>query len=394
MNFFYQALAASAGVTGVNAGMKIPLKVDLLLAHDGTAGKLLQAWEKAGSERVFDGRKIVVTLDHQFPAPTAGARALHKQLQDFAGREGIRLFQHGEGVLHQVVAEYETPWPGRILAGADGHVATSGAFGAVAFPLKPEEMVPVMTKGILEVVVPEVLKVEVTGSLHPEADAHDLALTMTGLIGRGRARGKAVLLSGKGIWSLSLDGKMAVCNRLGETGAVTGLVLPETEGAEEDDSEQVLIDAGQVTPVVACPPDPANIHSLNGIIGLSVSQVVVGGCTGGRLEDMKSLVRALKGRPVHRNTTLLVTPASAGVAGAMEAEGLTRVLRLAGAVTNPPGCGPCPGLHLGILAPGDRVVATVVRNVPGRMGAPEAEIYLASPYTAGLAAAAGALVTE
>lgn len=394
MNFFHRTLAASAGLTEIKAGMKIPLKVDLLLAHDGTAGKVLQAWEKAGKGRVFDGQKIIVTLDHQFPAPTAGARALHKKLQDFAGQEGIRLFQHGEGVLHQVVAEHDTPWPGRILAGADGHVATSGAFGAIAFSLKPEEMVPVMTKGILEVVVPEVLKVEVTGTLRPEADAHDLALTMTGVISRGRAKGKAVLLFGEGIWGLSLDGKMAVCNMLGETGAVTGLILPKEKGTEEEDSETVHIDAGEVTPVVACPPDPANIHSLNDLIGLPVSQVIVGGCTGGRLEDMRSLVRALKGRTVHRNITLLVTPASAAVAEAMEVEGWTHVLRLAGAVTNPPGCGPCPGLHLGILAPGDRVVATVVRNVPGRMGAPEAEIYLASPYTAGLAAAAGALVAE
>jgi 3-isopropylmalate/(R)-2-methylmalate dehydratase large subunit len=393
MNFFYQSLAAASGLSHVSAGMKINLKVDLLLAHDGTGGKLIQAWEKAGRRNVFNGQKVVITLDHQFPAPTAGARALHKQLQDFSAQEGIKLYRHGEGVLHQLVAEHETPWPGEIIAGADGHVSTSGAFGAIAFSLKPEEMVPVLATGTLEVVVPEVLRVGIHGSLPPGADPHDLALTLTGLIGRGRARGKAVLISGEGIWGLALDAKMAVCNRIGETGAVTGLIIPK-EGAGRDESVDIAVDAGEIVPVVACPPDPANIRPLQEVAGLPVTQVIVGGCTGGRLDDIKALVQAMRGRKVHPDTVLLVTPASAGVAEAMESAGLTRALRQAGAVINPPGCGPCPGLHQGILAAGDRAVATSVRNVPGRMGAIEAEIYLASPYTAGLAAAAGALVAD
>ena len=199
MNFFYRSLAVAAGLSQVSAGMKINLKVDLLLAHDGTGGKLIQAWEKAGRRKVFNGRKVVITLDHQFPAPTAGARALHKQLQDFSAQEGIKLYCHGEGVLHQIVAEQETPWPGRIMAGADGHVSTSGAFGAIAFSLKPEEMIPVLATGIMGIVVPEVLAVRVTWKFTPWGNHHDLALTLTGLIGRGRARGKAVLISGEGI---------------------------------------------------------------------------------------------------------------------------------------------------------------------------------------------------
>jgi 3-isopropylmalate/(R)-2-methylmalate dehydratase large subunit len=393
MNFFYQSLAAAAGISHVSAGMKINLKVDLLLAHDGTGGKLIQAWEKAGRRKVFNGQKVVITLDHQFPAPTAGARALHKQLQDFAAQEGVKLYRHGEGVLHQVVAELQTPWPGMIMAGADGHVSTSGAFGAIAFSLKPEEMVPVLATGALEIVVPEVLSVGIHGSLPPGTDPHDLALTLTGLIGRGRARGKAVLISGGGIWGLSLDGKMAVCNRIGETGAVTGLIIPK-EAAGRDESVDVAVAAGEIVPVVASPPDPTNIRPLKEVAGLPVTQVIVGGCTGGRMDDIKALVQAMRGRKVNPDTALFVTPASASVAEAMEGAGLTRALRQAGAVINPPGCGPCPGLHQGILAAGDRAVATSVRNVPGRMGAPEAEIYLASPYTAGLAAAAGALAVD
>jgi 3-isopropylmalate/(R)-2-methylmalate dehydratase large subunit len=393
LNFFYQSLAAAAGLPQAGAGMKVKLAVDLLLAHDGSGGKLLEAWERAGSPRVVNPGRVVITLDHQFPAPTAGARAMHKQLLGFAVREGIKLYRHGEGVLHQVVAERETPSPGMIIAGADGHVSTSGAFGAIAFSLKPEDMVPVLATGSMETVLPEVLTVGIRGSLPPGTDPHDLSLTLTGLIGRGRALGKAVLISGEGIWCLALDGKMAVCNRIGETGAVTGLIVPK-EAAGPTEPVDLEVVASDIVPVVASPPDPTHIRPRKEVVGLPVSQVIVGGCTGGRLDDIKALVQAMRGLKVHPSTSLFVTPASARVADAMDSEGLTRALRQAGAVINPPGCGPCPGLHQGILAAGDRAVATSVRNVPGRMGAPEAEIYLASPATAGSAAVAGAFVED
>lgn len=390
MNFLYRSLAAAADLPEVAAGQKIKMKVSLLLAHDGTAGKLLQAWEKSGREKVLNGQQVIITLDHQFPAPTAAARSLHRQLQAFAARQNIRLYHRGEGVLHQVVAERESLRPGLVIAGADGHVVTSGAFGAIAFSLKPEEMILPLATGILEIEVPEIIGVEIQNHLPPPTSPRDLALTLTGLLGRGLARGKAVLLSGSGVWDLSSSGKMTVCNMLGETGALTGLILPPDRAGEKE-SKEILLDAEEIAPVVACPPEPGNIRPLTEVIGLAVTQVVVGGCSSGRLEDIIALVQALGGRRVHPETNLIVTPASAKVAEAMEVEGLARVLRSAGAMMNPPGCGPCPGQHQGVLAPGDRVVATIVRNTPGRMGAPEAEIYLASPRTAGLAAAAGSI---
>ena len=179
MNFFYQSLAAAAGLSHVSAGMKINLKVDLLLAHDGTGGKLIQAWEKAGRRKRLQRTK---SCHHSGP-PVSGSHGRRPRLAQAASglspaQEGIKLYRHGEGVLHQIVAEHETPWPGRIIAGADGHVSTSGAFGAIAFSLKPEEMVPVLATGTLEIVVPEVLSVGIHGSLPPGADPHDLALTL------------------------------------------------------------------------------------------------------------------------------------------------------------------------------------------------------------------------
>ena len=263
MNFFYQSLAAAGGLSAVSAGMKVSLKTDLLLAHDGTAGKLLQAWEASGRQQVSARPKVVITLDHQFPAPTAAARALHRQIQAFAARHGIAVYGHGEGVLHQVVAERATPRPGWIIAGADGHVSTSGAFGAIAFSLKPEEMVPVLATGALEIVVPDILRVGIRGRLPEGTDPHDVSLTLTGLIGRGLARGRAVMISGEGIRHLSPDGRMAVCNRIGETGAITGLIVPPEED-QRGEAFDVTLDAGEIVPVVACPPDPTNIRPVKG----------------------------------------------------------------------------------------------------------------------------------
>lgn len=393
MNFLYRSLAGAAGLAEISAGQKIKIQVSLLLGHDGTAGKLLQAWEKAGFEKVFDGQKVIITLDHQLPAPTPAARSLHRKLQDFADRQNIRLYHRGEGVLHQVVAERESLRPGMIIAGADGHVATSGAFGSIAFSLKPEEMVLPLATGVLEIEVPEIFRVEVQKQLQPPSSPRDLALTLTDLLGHGLARGKAVLLSGPGVWDLSSSAKMTVCNMLGETGALTGLIVPR-EMIEEAESKELVLNAEEVKLVAACPPEPGNVRPVADLVGLPVTQVVVGGCSSGRMEDMIALVRVLKGRKVHAKTNLIVTPASAKVVEDMEAEGLTKVLRSAGAIINPPGCGPCAGQHLGLLGTGDRVVATIVRNTSGRMGAPDAEIYLTSPWTAGLAAAAGVIAID
>ena len=392
MHFFYRSLVAAAG-REVTAGETVRVNVDLMLAHDGTAGKVLDAWESSGKPELRDGGRVIITLDHQFPAPGVASRLLHRRLREFADSHGVRFYQRGEGVLHQVVAEQHKPRPGLIIAGADGHVATAGAFSAIAFSLKPEEMVAVMSKGTLELEIPEVLGVRIDNRLPESASARDLALLLTGLIGGGAAQGKVVMIWGEGAWALSDAGRMTLCNMLGETGAVTGLIIPEAmpDGLPP---KQFVIDAGRVEPVVACPPAVTNVRTAKECAGLAVQQVVVGGCSSGRLEDMEELCRALNGRPVHSNTHLVVTPASRTVLEAMDASGLSRTLRHAGAIINSPGCGPCPGLHQGIVAPGDRVLATIVRNSPGRMGAPEAEIYLCSPRTAGLAAAAGEITTE
>ncbi|MCG0277130.1 MAG: aconitase family protein [Thermanaeromonas sp.] len=390
MHFVHRVLAAAAGRPKVETGENIIVKIDLALGHDGTAEKVLAHWPPGG--KVWRPEKAVFTLDHLLPAPTVAARELHRRLLEFGQEQKIHVFSRGEGVLHQVVAEKFTPRAGWIIAGADGHVTTSGAFGALAFTVKPEELVGVLLTGRLPVRVPPLYTVEVVGRLPKGTTARDLALEVIRNLDRERVQGAALVFQGEGVWNLGTAGKMALCNLIGETGAVTGLIIPPEE-VKPGEKPDLKIDASSLKPLVACPPSPFNVRFLKHLEGLPITQGVVGGCASGRLEDMRELIVGLNGRLVHKNVTLLVTPASREILTAMEREGMTRALREQGAMILPPGCGPCPGKHLGLLAPGDRVLAATVRNTPGRMGADAAEIYLASPRAVGAAAAAGCLVS-
>ena len=388
MNFLHRVLAKAAGRERVEPGQELSVPVDLALGHDGSADAVLSAWPARGM--VAQPEKAIFAIDHLLPAPTVPARELHHRLHAFAQLQHINLFYRGEGVLHEVVAERFTPRPGWLLAGADGHVSTAGAFGAVAFSISPAELVSVLITGKLTVTVPPVFTVDVTGALPSAATARDLGLTLLGLLGKGLLKGKALVLQGPGAWELSRSGKMSLCNLIGEMGALTGLIVPPGE-ADDASTVDMHVAGDMIGPVVACPPSPTNVRPLKDVAGLPLTQVLVGGCSSGRLEDIQELVRGLAGRPVHRTVTLLVAPASQTVLTRMEEQGLSRELRGRGALLLPPGCGPCPGKHLGIIAPQDRVLAATVRNSPGRMGSAEAEIYLASPRTAGASAAAGAI---
>ncbi len=388
MNFFHRVLAKSAGREKVETGDEISVSVDLALGHDGSAEQVLSTWPS--DAKVAQPHKTIFAIDHLLPAPTVSARELHHKLREFARQQQIHLFDRGEGVLHQVVAERFTPQPGWILAGADGHVATAGAFGSLAFSISPEELISVLITGTLTIKVPHVYTIEVAGSLPSAVTARDLGLMLLGQVGQGQVKGKALVLRGSGVWGLTRSGKMSLCNLFGEMGAVTGLIMPPEE-VDDASTIDLQVPGENLEPVVACPPSPFNIKTLKDVAGLPLTQVLVGGCASGRLEDMRELLRGLAGRPVHRDVTLLVVPASRSVLNRMEDQGLSRELRDQGALLLPPGCGPCPGKHLGLIAPKDRVLAATVRNTPGRMGSAEGEIYLASSRTAGASAAAGVI---
>lgn len=390
MNGLEKALAAAAGLSSVGPGMEIDVPVDLILAHDGSAPAVIEEFERSGHNAVAAPERVVLTFDHYLPPPHAAARRSHRRILGFCGRHGISPFHRGQGVLHQVVAERFRPRPGQIIAGADGHVSTAGAFGALAFSLKPAELAGVLATGRFGLTVPPSVAIAVEGELRPGTGARDLAIHMLGAFGPRGLEGRAAVLRGSTLGRLGPEDRMTVANLLAETGAVTAWFGGPQEG---DYTAVYRLDASSIEPCLACPPPTGGVRPARELAGTPVSVVFIGGCGSGRLSDLALVSSILESRDVHRNVTLVVTPASARVAAEAERRGFAAIIRAGGGIITPPGCGPCGGTHLGVVAEGDTVLATVPRNVPGRMGDPGAEVYLSSPGVAAWSAVHGEIRT-
>lgn len=386
MKYFKDYIAKAASLSEVEVSQEISIKADLILGHDGTWPKVLSAW-KQGNCKMAEGNNVLITVDHAFPAPTIQERALQQEMAQVCKEKKCQLYNHGEGVLHQVVAENADLKPGMIIVGADGHVATSGAFGAVAFSLSPEGLVPVLETGKYTLKIPEVTTIYLDGELGSNTMARDVALYILGNYGK-EIKGKAVALRGSFLEKASIDSKMTICNLLPEAGVVTAFIVPRDS---EEEGNVISINVDSIEPMVAVPPEPTSVSPLKDLAGKKISVAILGGCSAGRLEDMKVAAEVLKGQTVHPDVTLVVTPASSKIANEMDQLGITAILRSSGAVIMPPGCGPCPGKHFGVLSPNDVAITTTVRNSPGRIGAKEAEIYLASPFSVAQAAIKGVI---
>ena len=306
------------------------------------------------------------------------------EIKEYAYRYGIRLYKNGEGVLHQVVAEQESLWPGMIIVGADGHVATAGAFGALSFSVSPEGFVKALQTCEYKLNVPDQFVIGLDGETGLHVMARDIAMHLMSKYGDA-IRGKAVLLSGTTFESLSISERMAICNFLPEAGVVTALVLPSGENSKAD----VSIDSTEIEPMLTIPGDSSSVVPINDIDEVEISVAVAGGCSAGRLDDMQAIADVLAKKEVHPNVTFLISPGSKNVLESMDRLKISTTLRDAGAVILPPGCGPCPGKHFGVLCDRDVAITTTVRNTPGRMGAPEARVYLASPLTVAWSAVNG-----
>lgn len=385
-DFFNKYMAKAAGVERISAGDQVEIKVDLALAHDGTGAKLLEAWEKQ-SEKVFDGRRVLLTVDHAFPAPTPAERSFQRRFSRFAEAEGCVLYNHGEGVLHQIVAERASLWPGMIIVGADGHVATAGAFGALAFAVTPDELVTVLTSGRHKMQVPELVTIKLEGKQQPEALPRDIALYLLWKLGSD-LKGKAVGLTGPLFTTLSSAACMSICNMLPEAGVATAFIVPL---GEEPGPATHIVNVSMVEAMIAFPPQPTNIRPAKELAGTKITVAIAGGCSAGRLEDMQIIANVLEEQPVHTDVTFIVTPASRFVTQAMDELGISALIRERGAVIMPPGCGPCPGKHFGVLTEDDAAITTTVKNTPGRIGSNQASIYLASPRTVAQAAVKGVI---
>jgi 3-isopropylmalate/(R)-2-methylmalate dehydratase large subunit len=382
-DFFYRQLAKASQQEKIIPGQKVSLKVDLLLAHDGSGPEILTKFRE--QDRDIDGcSRILLTLDHSFPAPTIKAREFHRDISVFARRYCVHLFKNGEGVLHQIVAEEESLWPGMIIVGADGHVATAGAFGAIGFSVSPELFVETICTGIYRTAVPEQVVISLGGNLRPQVKARDVAMHIMHHFGN-EIRDKAVLLTGNSIDQFTISEKMSVCNFLPEGPVRTALVLPQGEQQHID----IHVASDEINPMLAVPGKALRFAHPDAFSSEKISVAIAGGCSSGRLDDMRTIADILTKNEVHPDVTFIITPASRNVMESMDKLGLSSILRNAGAVIMPPGCGPCPGKHFGVLCETDIAITTTIRSNPGRIGAEGAKIYLASPLTVALSAING-----
>jgi len=408
MHAIEKILARASGRERVQAGEIVNAKVDVAMIHDLTGPRVADSFATLGAEKVWDKSKIVIIFDHHVPPPTVENAEGQKRLREFIKKYGfINVYDGGTGICHQVLPEKGHVWPGAVVVGTDSHMTTHGAFGAFSTGIGHTEMACVLALGELWFKVPEVLKFNITGKMPQMVMAKDLMLKIASEIGEEGALYKVTEFAGPVIREMSIDGRMVLCNMSVEVGAKASFIEPDektlayirerTEKSyppitTDDDYEYediIDIDVSNLEPLIAAPHSIANVKSVNELEGVEIDQVLIGTCTGGRMEDLRIAAKILKGHRVNRNTRLIVIPASAEIYLQAVKEGLINTFIEAGAIICPPGCGPCFGGHMGVLAAGEICLSTGNRNFKGRMGSIDSLIYLASPATAAASAIKG-----
>jgi len=379
--------------------------IDCAMAHDGTSVLAVKAFNEMEVPGVWDPERIVIPFDHIVPASTETAANLQHSIRQWAHDQNIsNLYDVGEGICHQVLPEKGFALPGRLIVGADAHSCTYGAFGAFATGVGATDMAEIFASGKLWFRVPHTIRATVEGDMKNPVSAKDLTLHVIKHIGTDGATYKALEFYGSAIETLDISGRMTLCNMAIEMGAKTGIVPPDIKTdrfikdraveaytpvyADEDANyiEELYFDVDDLPPQVAKPHSVDNVCDVDEVSGIKIDQVFIGSCTNGRVEDLEAAARILKGWKVAVRT--IVIPASRTVFIEALEKGYISALVEAGAMIAPPGCGPCLGAHLGVLAEGEVCVSTSNRNFKGRMGK-GGLIYLASPQTAAASALKG-----
>ena len=409
MTITEKILAAHAGLPEVEPGQLINCRLDLVLANDVTAPIAIKEFRKIGVERVWDADKIALVPDHYTPNKDIKSAEQAKLMRDFVREQGIsHYYEIGcMGVEHALLPEQGVVGPGDVIIGADSHTCTYGALGAFATGVGSTDAAVGMATGEAWFKVPSSLRFNVTGELGPWVSAKDIILHIIGLIGVDGALYQAMEFTGDTIETLSIEGRMTICNMAIEAGGKSGVIAVDdvtrayVEGRAErpwteyhSDVDAVYahtyeIDASAIKPTVAFPHLPSNTRLAEDSRDIWVDQVVIGSCTNGRLEDLRVAADVLKGRTVHPRVRLIIIPATQQIYRDAMHEGLFDIFLDAGAAVSTPTCGPCLGGHMGILAAGERAMATTNRNFVGRMGDPTSEVYLGSPAIAAATAVKG-----
>jgi len=394
MTITEKILAKHAGLKEVIPGLLINARVDIALGNDITAPIAIKEFKKAGAKKVFHKGKVVLVPDHFTPNKDIKSAEQVKILREFAKEQGLKYyFEGGEvGVEHALLPEKGIVVPGDVVIGADSHTCTYGALGAFSTGVGSTDLAAAMITGELWFKVPESMKFVFKGKLNKWVGGKDLILRVIGDIGVDGALYRAMEFTGAPIDKLSMDSRMTMCNMAIEAGAKSGIIAPDatTEAYmknraqrpykfyESDANAEYFdireYDCAKIEPTVACPHLPENTKNVSELKNITIDQVVIGSCTNGRLEDLKMAAKLLKGKKIAKYVRLIVIPATPFIYSQAMKLGYFDIFLKAGAVISPPTCGPCLGGHMGILAAGERALATTNRNFVGRMGDPRSEV--------------------
>lgn len=409
MTMTQKILAHHAGLEAVTAGQLINARLDIVLGNDITTPVAINEFEKAGFNGVFDKDKIAIVLDHFVPNKDIKAAEQSKQCREFACKECISHFYDvGKmGIEHALLPEQGIVGAGDCIIGADSHTCTYGALGAFSTGVGSTDMAAGMATGMAWFKVPSAVKFNLRGSLAPNVSGKDVILTIIGMIGVDGALYKSMEFAGEGVRALSMDDRLCICNMAIEAGAKNGIfpvddvtieymkgrfkreytIFEADEDAEYD--EVYDIDLSKISPTVSCPHLPENTKRADELSDIKIEQAVIGSCTNGRMEDMEAAYKVLCGKKIADNVRCIIIPATMEIYRECIERGYTTAFIDAGAVVSTPTCGPCLGGYMGILAEGERCIATTNRNFVGRMGHTKSEVYLASPYTVAASALKG-----
>ena len=374
--------------------------VDGVMATDTTAPMSIRAFQEMGGTKVWDPGRCAFIIDHAAPAPNERIANLHRMMREFAAEQGFPLYDIGEGICHQVIMEHGHIRPGYLFVGADSHTPTGGALNAFACGMGSTDLGAILLTGKTWLKVPQSIRIVCRGQLAAGVHPKDLVLFLTGKISISGATYLSVEFEGDTFENMSLAGRMCVANMLAEMGAKTGFIHPaglqlpypfEPVVADADASylETYTFDVSGLRPQIAAPESPDNVESIDRHLGVKIRYAFIGTCGNGRLEDLHAAAEVLRGRQINPQVRFIIAPASRKVLLEAMLDGTAHALVAAGATIINPGCGPCVGTHEGVPGDGETVISAANRNFRGRMGNPNAQIYLAAPATVAASALFG-----
>ena len=409
MTIVEKILAAHSGRESVSPDDIIMASVDVALGNDITAPIAIKEFKSSGAAKVFDRDRVVLVADHFTPNKDIQSAEQSKILRDFAREQQLtHYYDVGRcGIEHALLPEQGLVLPGDLVIGADSHTCTYGALGAFATGVGSTDLAAAMATGEVWIRVPHSIKFVYRGKLRKWVGGKDLILYTIGKIGVDGARYKAMEFTGEAIERLPISGRISLCNMAIEAGGKCGIVPPDEitleyvrgradrkprlfESDEDARYESVIeYDAAEIEPQVAFPSLPENARGISEVGKVRIDQVVIGSCTNGQMDDLRVAAKILKGKKVHKNVRLIVIPATQRIYAEAMKEGLLEIFIKAEAAVSTPTCGPCLGGHMGVLAAGERAIATTNRNFVGRMGHQKSEVYLSGPAVAAASAVAG-----